>query len=193
MSKSIHPVEILEISSDEHLVFLAWPIRWTSDWRKAAIDIIESELPDRNLVFASPDRKGWIKSFTSWKEDFFKRQRNWEQYYLRLAIQKGVVMFWLPGQDIPLEEDGWIQKKSYWAITHVELWQLMVAHPDRMTVGIHGNYKERSTLINDLQQLSYLDLRVPYDHNKLSDFPVWSTLSDTCIRTALLLKSFADR
>ncbi|EKE27364.1 MAG: hypothetical protein ACD_3C00220G0005 [uncultured bacterium (gcode 4)] len=189
MSKSIHPVEIQEIAADEQLVFLAWPIRWISDWRKTAMEIIEELSPWKKLVFASPDRVDNAKLHTEWNEDFFSRQRNWEQYYLRQAIQKWVVLFWLGKQDNPLGEKNGIQKKSYWAITHIELWQIMVTHSGRLIVWIDSEYNERSTIINDLQQSSYLDLSIPYDHNQSSDFPVESTLEATCFRTSILLNS----
>lgn len=84
--------------------------------------------------------------------------------------------------------DG-IQKKSYGAITNIELGQIMVTHPEKMIVGIHPDYNERSTLINDLQQAKYLDLSIPYDPGELSDFPVHDTLEEVCIKTGILLSS----
>lgn len=121
------------------------------------------------------------------------RQRQWEQYYLRKAIElskekRGTVLFWLERQTKPLAEEGRIQKKAFGAISHLELGQIMVTHLDSLVVGIHPEYNERSTLINDLQKSDYLDLSKPYDPKALSTFIVSETLEDTCARTAALLK-----
>lgn len=99
-----------------------------------------------------------------------------------------MVLFWLEKQSHGLEEDRGIQKKSFGAITHMELGQLMVAHPDSIVVGIHPNYNERSTLINDLQQSKYLDLSIPFDPRALSDILVSDTLEDICMRVKILLE-----
>lgn len=121
------------------------------------------------------------------------RQRQWELFYLRKAIEKskegkGTVIFWLEEQSTPLREEDGIQKKSFGVITHFELGQIMVTHSDAIVAGIHPNYNERSTIINDLQQSSYLDLRVPFDPKALSDVVVSDTLEDVCARTRILLK-----
>lgn len=193
MTHTIHPVEFYEIQPEDKLVFLAGPIRGANNWRDRAIELLSGGDNPENLVFASPNRINGRKIYTSGHEDFVTRQRQWELYYLRKAVEKSkegkwTVLFWLEEQSIPLWEDDGIQKKAFWAITHMELGQIMTAHLDSIVAGIHPDYKERSTLINDLQQSKYLDLAVPFDQKALSDIIVSNTLEDVCTRTRVLLK-----
>ena len=184
--KVIHPIEYYELKESEVPVFLAWPIRWTIDWHERAIEILW-DTKDPIVVF-SPKRMNWSKILTPWKEDWVDRQRQWEMYYLRNVVEKGgQVLFWLEQQKEGLPESHWIQKKSYWAISHMELGQRMVTHPDNIVVGIDPDYNERSTLVNDLRQNRYLDLSRPYNPKRLEVFTVSESLEDTCTRTKILL------
>ena len=189
MQKVIHPVEFYALQPEEQFVFLAWPIRGTDVWRDEAMKLISEANPDKRIVFASPDRVNDKKIYTPGYEDFVLRQRQWEQYYIRKAVEQWVVLFWLEEQKLPLPEIEWIQQKAYGAISHIELGEIITTHPNKTIVGIHPKYKERSTIINDLKQSNYLDLSVPYDPKKLSDFVVSETLADTCLRTGILLNN----
>ncbi len=193
MNRTIRPVEFSEIAPDERLVFLAGPIRGARDWRTEAQSIISNAVKNQNIVFADPNRANGQKRFTSGHENFVHRQRQWEQYYLRKAVElskegRGAVLFWLENQTVALPEEGGIQKKAYGAISHLELGELLATHPDSLVVGIHPKYNERSVLENDLRQSGYLDLSKPYDPKRLSEYPVSETLEETCARVCALIR-----
>lgn len=193
MPHTINPIQYYEVTQDQTLVFLAGPIRGARNWRDRAIELISAGADSENLVFASPDRVNDRKLYTPGHEDFVSRQRQWELYYLRKAIEKskegkGIVLFWLEEQSVPLAEEDGIQGKSFGAITHLELGQIMVTHSDAIVAGIHPDYNERSTIINDLRQSKYLDLSIPFDPKALSDIIVSDTLEDVSMRTRALLK-----
>lgn len=193
MNRTVHPVEFSEIAPDERLVFLAGPIRGARNWRIEAQSLVASLSEDRKIVFANPDRLNGEKRFTPGHENFVDRQRQWEQYYLRKAVElskegRGAVLFWLEKQTVELPEEAGIQKKAYGAISHLELGELLATHPDSLAVGIHPQYNERTVLENDLRQSGYLDLSQPYDPKRLSEYPISETLEETCARVCALIR-----
>lgn len=188
MNNIIYPVQYRDLLPHQKLVFLAWPIRGAGKWKEEAMEIIMSDPENDDVVFASPERLNGEKLYTPGLKYIFERQRNWEQYYLRLAVQKWVVMFWFPKQHDPIEHENGFQKKAYGAISHLEVWQLMVTHPKRIIVGIHPEFNERSVIVNDLQQSNYLNLAVPYTPSEYAPVTISETLKDTAERTSALLK-----
>lgn len=87
MFHTIHPIEYHEIQPDEKLVFLAGPIRGAKNWREQATMLL-SDGTSEKLIFVSPDRLGGEKIDTPGHESFVNRQRQWELYYLRRAVEK---------------------------------------------------------------------------------------------------------
>ena len=182
MSKILHPIEYYEFQDNDLPIFLGGPIRGTEFWREKIIALIQANYQGtKNLIFIDPTRIGGQKILTPWHEDFVSRQRQWEQYYLRLALKKWRIVFYLAEQTILLPRDiEGFQEKAYGAITHIEIGQIMVQANirSRLIVGIHDRYPEKSTIVNDLQSSHYLDLSSPYSPKVLSDFPVYSTLEE---------------
>lgn len=92
---------------EKPLIFLAGPIRGAPDWQEEAIQRIITN--NREVIIANPrwDARGYVKGMSiRGDENHFKRQRQWEKYYLEIAAKTGCVMFWLanaPGYMTRLE------------------------------------------------------------------------------------------
>jgi hypothetical protein len=81
---------------EKPLIFLAGPIRYAQDWQEKAIDYLLSN--DNGVIIANPrwDAGQRIKNLAiNGESNYFKRQRVWERYYLKIASHTGAVLFWL--------------------------------------------------------------------------------------------------
>lgn len=131
------------------LIFLAGPIRGAPNWQDEAIKILLSQSPD--LIITSP-RRGIRDAISSYilqgDDNYFPRQRAWERHYLNIASKKGVILFWLPG------EEQHNCEKVYGAITRLELGQWMTNYKHdksvRFCIGSDGEFPELDTNKYDL-------------------------------------------
>src|SRR3989338_1010218 len=132
------------------LIFLAGPIRGAPNWQDVAIKILFSRNP--NLTITSP-RRGVRNEIAPYilegDENHFSRQREWERHYLDAASKKGVILFWLPGEE---KHDC---EKVHGAMTRLELGQWMTNYKhDNSTqfcIGSDQKFPEINTISYDLK------------------------------------------
>lgn len=95
--------------------FLAGPILGGGDWHKEAI--LELSKKDPGCYIACPAR--YDESHELYKYSLsdnskehslgsFESQTSWERYYLKIASEKGTIIFWLPLEDVknPRRNEG---------------------------------------------------------------------------------------
>ena len=148
MSKLLIPKTYLkEIGAP--IIFLAGPIRGAPTWQDDAICYLFSQEP--NLIIVSPRwgiRPAIADFITDGDESFFPRQRAWERHYLKIAGDTGVIMFWLPNEEV---HDC---KKAYGAMTRYELAQASTIYSMnknyKFCVGSDGLFSELNTIQYDL-------------------------------------------
>lgn len=85
MTKVFLPPSIVPVQ--DRLLFLAGPIQGTSDWQSEAITLIKGL--DKDIAIANPRREYLGDSF------MYAKQVDWETHFLRLAAQRGGIIFWL--------------------------------------------------------------------------------------------------
>jgi hypothetical protein len=135
-------------TSDQPVIFLVGPIKGADNWRNQAIEFLLTE--DPGIIIISPDKniKSELRQYVlSGVEGQFLRRRAWELRYFLLAIAKGVVMAWLPGET---RHDC---KKSYAAMTRIELGELLGFYQHdksiRFCIGSDRKFSELDTIMCD--------------------------------------------
>lgn len=131
------------------LIFLAGPIGSAPEWQDQATRFIFSQEKDATVVnprrYVSSDL---IEYLAKGDNNFFSRQRAMERHYLDLASKKGVIMFWLPGEEKHKCE------KVYGAMTRYELaqWSTRYSFDNslRICIGTDGKFPEMRTIAYDL-------------------------------------------
>ena len=152
-------------NNENPLIFLAGPIKSAPNWQEEAVELLFSK--ERNLTIASPRseiRKS--NSYLAWRDNYiFSRQREWEWYCMDIASKKGVLLFWLPG------EEKHHCDKPYAAITRMELGQWMTRYKQdnslKLCFGGERSFPEMRTIKYDLS------LHAP-------DMKIHTTLKETC-------------
>lgn len=164
MAGIILPKTYLE-QIDYPLIFLAGPIRQAPDWQEEAIKYLISK--DNKIIIASP--RGNVSEYISrliinGRTDFFTRPRAWEKHYLKIASQKGCVLFWL--------------ENAPGLMTRLELGQLMAHYQHdentKFCVGGNNNFSNIETIRYDLV----------IDTGK----KICSTLEETCDEALQMIK-----
>lgn len=154
------------VLTDAPLIFLAGPILGAPKWGDEAAIYIMSKHPEFFIASPTKERsKNLEKYVLNGQRDYFPRQRAWERHYLNEAALKGSIMFWLP------EEIDHKCKKSYGAMTRVELGQIMTLSKYDSSllwcIGSDGKFSELDIIAYDLS------LDAP-------DKKILSTLEKTC-------------
>lgn len=158
MMKVILPNTFVEEPLDGPLVFTAGPISGGGGWQQRFIE--QAAATRSNIVVASPvrDPKGALRMIDgvevmSGKNDHFVRQTDWESYYIKLAMQTGCLMFWVPCED----QNEPRTKGSYAMGTRFELGEYCTrASLDpvlRVVVGIEQGFPGRSPNVHRIEQL----------------------------------------
>ncbi|MCP6719774.1 MAG: nucleoside 2-deoxyribosyltransferase domain-containing protein [Patescibacteria group bacterium] len=153
----ITPPEFLH-DRNAAIIFLAGPIKETPLWREEAIRIIQSK--DKTLCIASPQRPGEIEEEFRGKK--FHEQTRWELFYIKRALEKGVMLFWFPKEQPYIRNSG------------LEL-GIALASKGNMVVGIEPGFSE-----------VYLRMTIA---ETCPDVKVCSTLEETCVTAAQLLQA----
>lgn len=164
MIKVILPNIYREIT--EPLIYLGGPIIGAPKWHNQAIDILSSS--DSDLIAAVPKKRinpqSQIEILTG-DEDHFKRNREWERYYMNEASKKGSIIFWLP------KEENHNCHKPYASMSRYELgiWiaRYVLDDDTRICVGAEEGFKD----------LDCIEFDISSDAPKLK---VNRTLEETC-------------
>lgn len=170
MTLILPPNYLEEINS---LIFLAGPIQGAERWQDKAVEIIENYAADifiasprRSLEFDRTLKKG---SFT--KEDY-NQQVDWETYHLKVASEKGTVMFWLA------KEFKHYCGRPHGQTSRFELGEWKVKHEKdgiNLIVGIEKGFTNER----------YIRRRFAQD---CPDMPLCFTLEETCKEAIRLAK-----
>jgi len=147
------------------LVFLAGPIQGAApNWHSKAIVLINAG--NQNLHIANP-----ISSVIG--ADFnYAKQVSWEVYTIRVSSAVGAIMFWMAKEETHLPERAYAQTSRFelaeW-IGHFKTRKMFQPErePLKLIVGIEPGFSGER----------YIRFRLADD---LPDFPVYSTLEDTC-------------
>jgi hypothetical protein len=111
------------------LIFLAGPIQGAPDWQAEAILWFNAEAPD--LTVASPRREYPPEEFD------YAAQVDWETHHLRLAAERGVILFWLAREAVS------VPGRSYAQTSRFELAEWKVRHERdgvRLVVGLEDGF-----------------------------------------------------
>ncbi|PWU05346.1 MAG: hypothetical protein C5B51_14775 [Terriglobia bacterium] len=134
---------------DSPVIFLAGPLKTSSNWQDDAVDVLFSL--EKNLSIVSPRkgvREGIANYIVSGDDYFFPRPRAWERHYLDVASREGAVMFWLPGEAMHNHI------KVYGAMTWFELGHCIAdlrrGNNPRFCIGSDGHFPEIDILQYDL-------------------------------------------
>lgn len=147
------------ITVEGPIIFLAGPILGGPDWQKEAINYIRSKNPELNI--ASPRRQADEKKFS---KNEYNKQVDWEHFYLQLAIENGVIMFWL-AKEIKHRCD-----RSYAQTTRIELGEGAVLSRltgAKVVVGIEDGFTGAKYIRKTLRR------KYPY-------IPICDNLPQTC-------------
>jgi hypothetical protein len=156
------------VQTSKPLIFLAGPIRGTSDWQSEAIQYFLDKEAD--VAIANPRRTvaPGLEQYVREGTIPCERQRAWELDELEVAARTGAIVFWLQGETEHKCE------KSYGAMTRAELghWLARYAMSPSVpfVIGSDGKFSELDTLLVDVQRFAP-DL-----------LPLYSTLAETCGR-----------
>jgi hypothetical protein len=99
--KILLPKTFYQFTPDDGPVFfLAGPIKGGSDWQKDCVSMIMQHFPDLHFCAVIPCRYKQNHPLVPFKisgeEDRFQRQTYWERHYLKVASERGCIIFWLP-------------------------------------------------------------------------------------------------
>ena len=86
--KLILPPNYEKIEKD--LIFLFGPIQGAPDWQSKSVEYLHGKAPEVNI--ANPRREYLPGDFS------YDKQVMWERYYAKVAMSRGVSMFWLPNE-----------------------------------------------------------------------------------------------
>ncbi len=185
---------VLDLQKNEHLYFLAGPIRGAGDWQAKAIKILTEKdpacyiacpcryieqlhelagysLPATELPRSTDDERELPEYVLE-----FPNQTLWERHYLAMAAHFGSIIFWLPLEDANnprKKEDGPYARDTYgelgrWSIRNS--YQINPLGKDKnvkMIVGAEENFPGLSVIKKNLDD----------DHGK--NFPIYTTLEET--------------
>lgn len=111
------------------LVFLAGPIKGAPDWQAEAIRWFAENAPVISVASPRRARKG---------EEFdFAAQVNWETHHLRRAAEHGVILFWLPREEVA------VPGRAYAQTTRFELAEWKMRHERdgvRLVLGVEDGF-----------------------------------------------------
>lgn len=183
----------VDFSSNQHLYFLAGPIRGAGDWQKEAIKLISKK--DKNCYIVCPCRYNETHELfkyslnpKSGKKNLekFPNQTMWERYYLEIASYYGAIVFWLPleSETNPrAKEDG-----PYARDTMGEVGRWSIRHSYSLGLKIKGRNKKRVNLVIGAEEgfpgLKVIVKNLNADHGK--KFKINDTLLGT-INSAIRL------
>lgn len=105
---AVRPVE--DPVAQGPVVFLAGPIQSVGDWQSEAIKWIESDERLRHVTVACP------RTADMGLHNDFAAQVDWESRWLRRAAIFGVVLFWLPKEEVPIPGRAFAQT-SRWELS----------------------------------------------------------------------------
>lgn len=145
---------------DGPLIFLAGPIRGTTEWQKEAIQYIQNINAEMNI--ASPRRPDLTEN--DFSDDIFDEQVNWEHFHLKRAGENGVILFWLAKETIHRCD------RSYAQTTRFELGESVAMHHFlgvRVVVGVEEGFSNEKYIRNTLGK-------------KYPGIPICNTLQETC-------------
>ena len=140
------------------ILFLAGPIKETPHWREIAIRIIQSK--NEAICVASPQRPGRIEP--EFKGEKCSEQTRWELFYIRRALEKGVMLFWFPKEQPYIRNSG------------LEL-GITLASKGNMVVGIEPGFPE-----------TYLRMTIT---ETCPDVKICSSLEITCMMALQLMQA----
>lgn len=157
------PPEIVAV--DRPVIFLAGPIQVAPDWQSWAARWFQEQgdlSGNGDLAVASPRRLVRPDAFE------FAAQVDWESHYLRLAAERGVILFWLACEVTATPG------RSYAQTTRFELAEWKTRHQQSgvpVVVGIEPGFNGERYIRYRLAQ-------------ECPTIPVLATLEETC-RAAL--------
>ncbi len=150
----------LKVETNAPVLFLAGPIRNAPKWHYDAIRQVMEV--NQKVCIAAPIRQLPIDlhpyAFTDQDADeTFKRQREWELYYLERAAARGCTMFWLSNESEAKE----FQEKVFAHITMMELGSAIGRRKQfgtafNLVVGVDTKFPEWETIKMDLDRLPHL-------------------------------------
>lgn len=184
---------VLNLKKDEHLYFLAGPIRGGGDWQAKAITMLTEK--DPNCYIACPCRYDWqhelykysipatkLPSETDDERELpeyelpFENQTMWERFYLEEASHSGSIIFWLPCED--KENPRKKEEGPYARDTYGELgrWSIISSQDPSIKITIGAE--------PDFPGLSVIQKNFDADHKQ--KFKIWPSLEET-IDNAIIL------
>jgi hypothetical protein len=153
------------------LIFLGGPIQGAADWQARAIALIAAEEP--NVDIASPRRQSVTKG--DFTEADYLAQVNWEHMHLDIASKRGVILFWLAAESVP------IPGRSYAQTTRYELAEAVTNH-------LHGGGPVVIGIEKGFHGSRYIRLSVG---KKAPDVPIVDSLEEACHRAVALARQIA--
>lgn len=145
---------------DGPVIFLAGPIRGSTNWQNRAIRRIKSLRP--RLHIASPRRPALEQD--DFAEEIFNEQVDWEHFYLRRAADEGVILFWLA------KEAEHRCDRAYAQTTRFELGEATAMHRlihTKVVVGIEKGFTGGKYICRTLDK-------------KCPGIPIYYSLRRTC-------------
>lgn len=161
---------------EEQLVFLAGPIKGTSDWQAEAISIFQASAPELNI--ANP-RRSIEKDKLTDEEKYL--QVEWETGHLRLASALGGIMFWLSKEIIH------IPGRSYARTSRVEFGEWLTNYKWRKRTTPDNKLKLVLGIDDDFDGRDYIIQRIFAD---CPEFVLATTLLETC---ELMIDALKDK
>ncbi len=193
---------VLDLQKNEHLYFLAGPIRGAGDWQAKAIKMLTEK--DPACYIACPCRYDYkhelyryhlpatkLESSTDDERELpeyaleFPNQTMWERYYLAMAAHFGSIIFWIPCEDKNnprKKEDGPYARDTYgelgrWSVRNA----LQInSQSENMSVNLVVGAEKK------FPGLSVIQKNFDADHGKI--FPIYPSLEET-INQAIRLAS----
>jgi len=99
------------VDNEDVVVFLAGPIQGAPNWQDELIEKITSGFSkmsfNKNIIICSPRRGAMEDTFE------YNEQVNWESYHLDLAAKNGVIVFWLPVEEVHIEGRSYAQTTRF--------------------------------------------------------------------------------
>lgn len=161
----ILPPTIMDLQQ-KPLVFLAGPIRGSTNWQQEAIAYIHSINP--KVWIANPRRPLDIDS--DFTEDMHREQIDWETHHLRHAGKWGVILFWLAKESVHSCD------RAYAQTTRFELGEWKERHCRnnvKLVVGIEKGFTNER----------YIKHRLSQD---CPDVPITDSLKHACVLAVVL-------
>ncbi len=187
----------MSLKKNQHLYFLAGPIRGAEDWQKEAIRMLASK--DRDCYIICPCRYTKQHELYHFAASLltanqivvskFRSQTLWERYYLMLASYYGAIIFWLPQENkiAPRRiEDGPYARDT---MSEIGRWSIRSAYQLGLT--INNKIQKRVNIVVGIEKdfLGFKTIKRNLDEDHKKDFSTSSSLKKTIDQAISLAKN----